>query len=148
MSLDKPRSCVESGCPLATNCDCSHKITDHTDEHKCSVAGCPCREFASKGKGFVLGSGDPTTARLAIMLEGPGHEEIAFSLTRQQSEGYWAEKANLDEEIALRQRDYPQIPLPFLRKGARIVGKSGGELFFWVPAMKTKIGRASCRERV
>lgn len=133
---DKPTQCFLSGCPLAITCDCGHKISDHAGEHKCTVTGCACVEFVSKGKGFVLDSGDPSTAQFAILLEAPGHEEVAFSLTRKQDQGYWSDPTHLADEIAIRQRDYPTMPLSFIKKGVPVVGKSGSEMFYWVPAMK------------
>jgi hypothetical protein len=44
----------------------------------CFTSGCP---LADKGRGFVLGTGDPVKARVGMILEAPGREEIEFALT-------------------------------------------------------------------
>lgn len=72
----------------------------------------------NKGKGFVLGSGDPCTAKLAVMLEAPGHTEL---------EG----KAD-ESEIALRTRDYPDLPASNIQVGLPAIGPSGREVDMWV----------------
>lgn len=80
-------------------------------------AGCPLYE---KGKGFVLGSGDPCTAKLAIMLEAPGSTE----LEGRPDEG----------EVSIRVRDYSPAGLDSSSwsRGLPAIGPSGKELDMWV----------------
>jgi hypothetical protein len=79
-----------------------------------SCSGCP---LYGKGTGFVLGSGDPRTAKIGIALEAPGREEILYE----------ADSA----EVARRTLRYPELGDRYLRRGVPVVGKSGGILFGW-----------------
>lgn len=99
---DKPEACYESGCPLAT-----------------------------KGKRFVLGAGDPTTAKFGLLLEGPGNDEVTFRLRAEPGRKFYETQEACDKELALRRRDYPEIPERFLRLGVCVVGRSGSELVQW-----------------
>lgn len=76
---------------------------------------CPLYE---KGKGFVLGSGEPCTAKLAVMLEAPGHTEL--------------EGKPDDPEITSRKLAYPNVDISILSKGLPAIGPSGKELDMWV----------------
>ncbi len=80
-----------------------------------SCEGCPC---FGKSKGFVLGSGDPKTAKYAVVLESPGIQEISY-------------RAN-PEEVAIRRRDYPEMDERWLKLGVPIVGPTGNALEWWV----------------
>src|SRR5438874_20354 len=51
------------------------RVSEATQPNSCS--GCP---LYGKAKGFVLGCGDPTKAKYAIILEAPGRDEISFTL--------------------------------------------------------------------
>lgn len=100
---DKPDYCYESGCPLA-----------------------------HKGRRFVLGSGDPTHARIAVGLEAPGGDEIVFDLREPEANRkVFTTKEECDAEIAVRKRDYPTLPLKFIYRGVALVGKSAFELMQW-----------------
>jgi len=69
------------------------------------------------GKGFVLGSGDPKTAKVALLLEAPGSNEL-----------HW--EADVDE-ITRRRERFPEMEGKFLKYGMPVVGKAGGILFGW-----------------
>lgn len=79
--------------------------------------GCPLNKT---GRGFVLGSGDPCTAKLAIMLEAPGSTELEGKPT--------------DAELAIRRRDYPDLPDHNLAAGLPAIGPNGKELDMWALA--------------
>src|SRR6185312_3263554 len=102
----KPDYCYESGCPLAVTCTCSHPLSEHLEEGHCTrLLGekiCECNGFQSKGLGFVLGVGDPKKAKLAIVLEAPGKEEISFPI-----DGLGAPGIIPPGELETRKRDYP-----------------------------------------
>jgi hypothetical protein len=98
---DKPDWCYESGCPLA-----------HI------------------GKRFVLGSGDPTHASVAVGLEAPGGDEIVYDLLDPEPGGVFTPE-ECAAEIAVRRRDYPNLPRRFLTRGVALVGKSAFELMQW-----------------
>lgn len=104
---DKPNGCYESGCPLAT-----------------------------KGQGFALGCGDPTTADFAVILETIGKDEAPFRLTpAAQPRGLYDTEPECAAEIAVRRRDYPVesgIDEKFLVRGVPVVGKAGALLFQWL----------------
>lgn len=101
---DKPDSCYECRCPLA-----------------------------NKGRGFVLGSGDPKTARLAVNLEAPGGDEVEFTVVPRPDEQrtFLATVGEGQAELAIRKRDYPDVPVEFLRVGVPVVGTTGHILFNW-----------------
>lgn len=66
----------------------------------------------------MLGSGDPTTAKMAVMLEAPGNQEVIW-------------RVDDPAEIERRRMRYPDMPEEFLRRGQPVVGPSGGVLFGW-----------------
>ena len=77
---------------------------------KCFSLGCP---LAGKGTGFVLGSGDPSTAKVALMLEAPGRDEVPWEVVEP-------------EEIERRQKAYPElVGSRFITRGMPVVGRSG-----------------------
>lgn len=82
----------------------------------------------------MLGTGDPKTAQLAINLEAPGKDEIAFSLFIHPGEQkrFYATQAEVTRELSIRKRDYPELTRSFIGTGVPIVGMSGHELFDWV----------------
>lgn len=82
-----------------------------------SCKNCP---LYSKGKGFVLGNGDPARARVAVMLEAPGQTELSWKVD--------------DAELNTRCRDYHDVLVPMVNKrmGSAAVGKSGMEMDMWV----------------
>lgn len=69
----------------------------------------------------MLGSGDPATAKVGLLLEAPGKDEL-----------HWRVEDPL--ETARRKNSYPDIPAEFLVKGMPVVGKAGGILFSWMLA--------------
>src|SRR5512146_2064940 len=100
---DKPPYCYESGCPLAT-----------------------------KGKGFALGTGDPATAKIALILEALGGDEVQFVIAPLEERRFFRTKAECDAEIARRRAAFPELEERFLRRGAPVVGKSGAALNQWI----------------
>jgi uracil-DNA glycosylase len=87
------------------------------------------------GKGFVLGSGDPATAKLAICLEAPGNEELGFTILPPvgfSPRRFLNTTEDGKRELELRRRDYPQLEEKWLRTGAPVVGMSGHQLFDWI----------------
>lgn len=131
MARSKPDLCYQMQCPLAVLCQCKHHEDFHPLHGHCTVMKdevlCSCNGFQSKGKGFVLGVGNPLTAKLAIILEAPGKEEVSFSL-----EGKGAEGIIPSDEIERRRRDYPTLEGRFIKMGAPVVGRSGSLLNQWV----------------
>jgi hypothetical protein len=86
----------------------------------CFECGCP---LAGKSKGFALGSGDPKKAKMALLLETPASNEIAF-LTKELHDGL--------AEMARRDARFPELAdTRFTRVGAPVVGPTGNELFQW-----------------
>jgi hypothetical protein len=96
-----------------------------TKPQYCYDSGCP---LAMKGAGFCLGAGDPETAKIALMLEAPGHNEIEFDL--EPGNDFFTQE-ECDKELAIRKRDYPTLAEKFLRRGIPVVGKAGFELWGW-----------------
>lgn len=94
----------------------------------CYASGCP---MAEKGKRFVLGCGDPTKAKIGLMLEGPGNEEIAFVLRAEEGRRFYETRKDCEEEIAIRRRDYPELLSRYITQGVPVVGRSGFELVQW-----------------
>lgn len=127
----KPDLCYQLQCPLAVLCQCKHHEDFHPLHGHCTFMKdevlCSCNGFQSKGKGFVLGVGNPLTAKLAIILEAPGKEEVSFSL-----EGKGAEGIIPLDEVERRRRDYPTLEGRFIKMGAPIVGRSGSLINQWV----------------
>jgi uracil-DNA glycosylase len=87
--------------------------------------GCPLEH---KGARFVLGSGEPITAKIAILLEAPGSTEIEFAL--EPGNDFFTQE-ECEKELAIRRRDYPNLPERFIRTGVPVVGKAGFTLFGW-----------------
>lgn len=79
--------------------------------------GCP---LFNKGTGFVLGSGDPKTAKMGLLLEAPGKDELHWRVD--------------PAELVRRKQHFSDIPEEFLVKGMPVVGKAGGILFSWMLA--------------
>jgi hypothetical protein len=68
----------------------------------------------------VVGTGSAEEARLAVWVEAPGTEEVGYILGQNLKRREWEL-----EELERRKRDYPDIPVQFLKRGAPLVGKSG-----------------------
>lgn len=105
---DKPETCYSSGCPLAET-----------------------------GRGFCLGSGDPTKAKIMLNLEAPGRDEISFEVRPVAARWVMSTQAEAERELTIRRRDYPEMEQKFLRYGAPVVGATGSALNFWI---LTKVG--------
>jgi hypothetical protein len=99
-----------------------------TKPNYCFQSGCP---LAHKGTGFVLGSGDPKTAKLALLLEAPGSEEVLFRLAPEKGRRFYETQEQCDAELNIRRRDYPELSNGFTSKGVPVVGRSGFELVQW-----------------
>lgn len=133
--LDKPAYCYESGCPLAQCKTCGHPLDTHRgglSDGMCSADGCECKRFECKGKGFVLGSGDPYSAKMMLILEAPGADEIQFLLNPIAERSFFSTLPECQSEIARRHKAFPDVDERLLRKGAPIVGPSGVEIDMWV----------------
>lgn len=134
---DKPESCYSSGCPLANVCQCTHLIDLHLDESNCTYVNeetgvtCKCNAFKSKGRGFVLGSGDPNSAKYMFVFEAPGRDEVGFRLTPVEGRSFFSTQTQVNEELARRKVSYPLIDVKYLKSGAPIVGATGVELEMW-----------------
>lgn len=85
-----------------------------------------------KAKGFVLGCGNPETAKYAIILEAPGKDEISFTLRPNPNRAFLASSTECDQELQIRKRDYPNLDERWLRMGVPVVGATGAALQFWV----------------
>lgn len=94
----------------------------------CYSSGCP---LADKGRGFVLGVGDPVKSKLIIILEAPGKDELEFTISPQKDRRILETKEQCEEEIARRLAAYPEIEPKLLRKGVPVVGRSGAQLSQW-----------------
>lgn len=66
----------------------------------------------------MLGSGNPVTAKIGLLLEAPGKEEVIW-------------KVDDEAEVERRVNTYPNLAMEFLRRGMPVVGKSGVILFSW-----------------
>lgn len=134
---DKPTGCYDSGCPLAVTCrNCGHQLSEHAPageggKEPCHAEKCVCSDFASLGRGFVLGAGDPLAARFMAILEAPGSEEVPFPVISVSGRYFFGTKEEVEREIAVRKRDYPDLPERFIRTGAPAVGRTGSLLEFW-----------------
>lgn len=93
-----------------------------------SCKGCP---LYGVGRGFVLGAGDPVKAKYAYILEAPGRDELSFEL-RPTSRAFLPTKEECDRELAIRERDYPDLEAKFKRFGVPVVGATGLALAFWI----------------
>lgn len=105
-----------------------------------SCSGCPLYGVA---RGFVLGCGDPTKARYAVVLEAPGKDETVFELKPNPSRRFLSTKETCDAELAIRRRDYPELDDRWLRLGVPVVGQTGGALMWWIWP-KVGIRREEC----
>lgn len=81
---------------------------------ECFDIECP---LAGVGTGFVLDSGDPKTARVALQLEAPGKDELIYEAD--------------DEEVQRRRERFPSLDVSFIRRGVPVVGRAGGILWGW-----------------
>ena len=84
------------------------------------------------GRGFVMDSGNPKTAKAIMCFEAPGSQEIAFELRPQANRGFFETAKECNEEIRRRQEAFPDIPLKFLSLGAPIVGPTGQAIQRWI----------------
>jgi len=126
--IDKPSQCFASGCPLAVLCrHCEKPLEEHV-EKKCADG----KSFESLGRGFVLGTGDPAKAKYAFVLEAPGREELSFKIQAVPGRSFFSDPAEVEREISTRRRDYPDVPVEYLTRGAPVVGQSGAALFGWI----------------
>lgn len=89
--------------------------------------------MAEKGRGFALGSGDPSSP-ISILFERPAEDEIIYLLdTTRKPDGMSPEtwkhvKAWREAELIRRRAAYPELENRFLLRGAPVRGASGGEL--------------------
>lgn len=111
-----------------------------TQPKSCFDSGCP---LAGVGRGFVLGTGDPEKARYAVVLEAPGRDEVQFELRPNPNRQFLTTQAEIDKELAVRRRDYPELDERWLRVGAPVVGQTGGALMWWIWP-KVGIRREEC----
>lgn len=88
-----------------------------------SCSGCP---LYGVSKGFVLGCGDPTRAKYALIMEAPGREETQFELRGNK----WG--LDVQAELEVRRRDYPDMLDDHLRLGMPAIGQNGLALENWV----------------
>lgn len=91
--------------------------------------GCP---LYGVGTGFVLGCGDPKTARYAVMLEAPGRDEVSLQLKPNPNRAFLATDADCKRELAIRGRDYPAMAERWKQVGVPVVGQTGLVLQFWI----------------
>lgn len=136
---DKPSTCYSSECPLAVTCQCTHVLGLHAaDESNCTYVhpetsvACKCNEFRSKGKGFVLGAGDPQTSKIAAIFEAPGKDELAFRLMPVQGRSFYSSQAEVDAEILRRTKRFPEMERKYVVNGVPTVGATWTELDMWV----------------
>lgn len=113
---------------------------DYSHQKPPQCEGCPLHQ---KGRGFVLGCGDPLYARYAFTFEAPGHQEVAFRIAPQAGRAFMATQAEVEKELETRRRDYPNVPEQFLRTGLPIVGQTGSAFQFWL-APRAGIRREEC----
>lgn len=110
-------------------------LSEENDREGCQLhhppgcRGCPLDKI---GRGWVAGCGDPTKAKYAVVLEAPGRDEIAFRLAPNPNRAFLTTQAECDKELAIRRRDYPDVPEEFLRLGIPVVGQTGGAMMWWV----------------
>ena len=145
--MPKPDYCYTSDCPMA-HCKCGHNravhesggcsgvvvdkvLGDDGKKHK-RERGCECERFEEKSKGFVLGSGDPKTAQVALVLEAPGADEVQFVLEAVPERKFFRSEQEVQGEIERRKQRYVDVPLASLYRGAPVVGKTGSMLNQWL----------------
>lgn len=104
-------------------------MEDYSHHHPEGCRGCP---LDKTGRGFVLGCGDATKARFAIILEAPGKDEISIELKPNPNRAFLKTKEECDKEIDIRKRDYPSMEQHYLRLGVPVVGQTGLALQFWI----------------
>lgn len=135
---DKPQSCRDSGCPLSITCQCTHLLSQHHDDSNCTFVNettnvpCKCSEFRSKGKGFVLGAGDPEKAKIAAIFEAPGKDELSFRLMPVQGRSFYSTQAEVSAEIVRRTERFPNMERKYVTSGVPVVGATWTELDMWV----------------
>lgn len=124
---DKPESCYASGCLLANTCRYCKKLLGAHKNEKCEDG----KEFESLSRGFVLGSGNPASAKYAFILEAPGREEVSFRLSPVKGRAFFEDAKSVNDELNIRKRDYPKLgDDQFRLRGAPVVGQSGSQLQF------------------
>jgi uracil-DNA glycosylase len=101
----------------------------YQNHHPSGCRGCP---LDKTGRGFCLGAGDPQKAKYAVILEAPGSQEISFTLTPNAHRSFLSTKEECEEEIATRQRDYPELSNGSIRTGVPAVGPTGLALQHWI----------------
>jgi uracil-DNA glycosylase len=101
----------------------------YQNHHPSGCRGCP---LDKTGKGFVLGCGDPAKAKFLVVLEAPGSQEISFTLTPNAHRSFLSTKEECEEEISIRQRDYPELSNGSIRTGVPAVGPTGLALQHWI----------------
>lgn len=109
---DKPAKCYSTNCPLAVTCKCGHHLNTHPDDGHCGEMDCTCKEFTSKSRGFALGTGDPTIAKIALIFEGLGQDETTFVIRPLTGRRFFETAGECDKEVAVRRRDYSHISCP------------------------------------
>ena len=98
-----------------------------TNDKPLQCVGCVLYE---KGHGFALDTGDPLTAKYALILEAPGKDEIAYRLLDPKPHDPL--RGVYDRhEYERRLKAYPGIAPEYLRKGQALVGKSWGVISQW-----------------
>lgn len=94
-----------------------------------SCEGCP---LYGVGKGFVLGVGNPKTAKFAAILEAPGSQETSFQIVPNAKRSFLSTQGECDDEIQRRQAVYPNLSNGAIRHGVPAVGPTGLALEFWI----------------
>ncbi len=94
-------------------------------------------------KGFVLGCGDPKTAKYAIILEAPGADETKFEIKPNPNRAFLQSPAECADELRIRDRDYPTLDSRWRRIGLPVVGQTGLALQYWIWP-KVGIRREEC----
>lgn len=82
-----------------------------------------------KSSGFVLGSGDPTSAKYALILESPSPEDLSY---RVDKPSYGRDQDTVDAEMETRRRAYPSMDERFLKFGYPAQGGAGIALKYWI----------------
>jgi uracil-DNA glycosylase len=96
-----------------------------------------------KAKGFVLGCGDPETAKYVIILEAPGGQEVQTALRPNPNRSFLTTQDECDRELQIRKRSYPEFDEKWLRMGFPVAGPTGYALFDWI-CKRIGILRSEC----